>query len=132
MHNLINIFQMNKQAKHLRKNQTDAERLLWNRLRNRQLCNCKFRRQHEIGSYIVDFICLESKLIIELDGSGHILKKEHDANRTNYLESLGYNVIRFWNNEVVQELDNVLNAIYQEIVGNPSPQPSPLTTGERE
>ena len=94
MHNLINIFQMNKQAKHLRKNQTDAERLLWNRLRNRQLCNCKFRRQHEIGSYIVDFICLESKLIIELD--------------------------------------NVLNAIYQEIVDTPSPQPSPLTTGERE
>ena len=132
MHNLINIFQMNKQAKHLRKNQTDAERLLWNRLRNRQLCNCKFRRQHEIGSYIVDFICLESKLIIELDGSGHILKKEHDANRTNYLESLGYKIIRFWNNEVLQELDNVLNAIYQEIVGNPSPQPSPLTTGERE
>lgn len=122
---------MLEKAKNLRKNQTDAERLLWNSLRNRQLANKKFRRQHVVGPYIVDFVCLETKLVIEIDGGQHLEQMDYDENRTTYLQSLGYKVIRFWNNEVLRETDAVLNAIYVAIADSSSPQPSPLT-GERE
>jgi len=79
----------------LRENQTDAERLLWQRLRNRQIAACKFRRQHEIAPYIVDFVCVQRKLIIEVDGGQHAEQVAQDSRRTRFLEALGYKVLRF-------------------------------------
>lgn len=116
-------------AKNLRKESTEAETLLWRHLRNRQINNAKFRRQHIIGSYIVDFVCLEKNLIIELDGGHHSEQKKNDDIRTSSLESQGYNVIRFWNDEVLNQIKYVLEAILHELNKHPSPQPSPLKGG---
>ena len=116
---------MKSLTKALRKNQTDAEKRLWSHLRNRQLSGCKFRRQHEIGNYIVDFVCLEKKLIIELDGGQHANQNRYDCQRSAILESLGYTVIRFWDNEVLTQTQNVLEAIHKTLIDNPSPPPSP-------
>jgi very-short-patch-repair endonuclease len=107
---------MKQLARSLRKQQTEAERLLWSRLRNRQLQGCKFRRQQPIGPYIADFLSLEPKLIIELDGGQHAEQQEQDNQRTRYLQALGYRVLRFWNHEVLNDLDAVLEAIRIEIV----------------
>lgn len=112
---------MKEFARALRKNQTEAERLMWSRLRNRQLLNCKFRRQQTIGPYIADFLCLEPKLIIELDGGQHADQQQYDELRSQYLQQMGYRVVRFWNNEVLQELDAVLEAIRLVVVNTPSP-----------
>ena len=112
---------MKEKTRYLRKNQTDAEKLLWRHLRNRQIANSKFRRQHEIGSYIVDFICIEQLLIIEIDGGQHAEQITYDAKRTAYLETQGYNVIRFWNNDVINDMDAVLNKIYEILLNQPSP-----------
>jgi len=79
---------------------TDAERLFWWKVRNREFGNHKFRRQHPIGSYVVDFVCLEKRVIVELDGSGHSLSVDEDRLRTEWLNSVGYQVIRFWNFEL--------------------------------
>lgn len=116
-------------ARLLRSCQTDAELLLWQKLRNRQLLNTKFRRQHVIGRYIVDFVCLEKKLVIEIDGSQHIEQQLYDQQRTRYLVARGYEVIRFWNTEVLKELDSVLDVIYSRLV---NPHPNPLPERERE
>ena len=97
-------------ATQLRKEPTPAERKLWAVIRNDQM-GVNFRRQHAIGKYIPDFVCLEKKLIIELDGSQHLEQQEYDQERTKYLESLGYKVIRFWNNEVTKNIDGVILAI---------------------
>ena len=86
-----------KKAKELRRNQTEAEAKLWSCLRNHQLNNVGFRRQHAIGNYIVDFCAPRRKLIIELDGGQHLEQEEYDAERTEFLESRGYKVLRFWN-----------------------------------
>ena len=94
----------------LRKELTPAERKLWALIRNDQL-GVNFRRQHAIGNYIPDFVCIEKKLIIELDGSQHLEQEEYDEERTKYLNSLGYKVIRFWNNEVTNNIDGVILAI---------------------
>ena len=102
-------------ARMLRKNQTDAERALWQRLRNRQLLGVKFRRQVPIKGYIADFAALEIKLIIELDGSQHIDNKAADEFRTGFLQCEGYKVIRFWNDDVLLRIDGVLEAIFQAI-----------------
>ena len=118
-------------ARTLRKNQTDAENWLWRNLRNRDLGGWKFRRQYWIGNYIVDFVCVEKKLIIELDGGQHAIQVEQDDQRSEFLKGKGYQVIRFWNNEVLQEGEAVLNVILSHL-NNPSPQPSPLKSGERE
>jgi len=88
-------------ARMLRKNQTDAERMLWQRLRNRQLLGIKFRRQMPIKGYVADFAAMEIKLIIELDGSQHIDNKEADEFGTGFLQREGYKVIRFWNDDVL-------------------------------
>ena len=113
---------MKELARALRRNQTDAEKLLWNRLRSRQLENCKFRRQQIIGPYIADFLCLEPKIVIELDGGQHSEQIEKDRLRTQYLESLGYRVLRFWNNDVLRDVDSVLEAIRLAVLGSiPSP-----------
>ena len=108
----------NPQTKHkaiqLRKESTPAEARLWSRIRNDQL-GITFRRQHAIGKYIVDFCAPRRKLIIELDGSQHLDRQEYDQQRTLYLESLGYRVLRFWNNEVASQIDRVLEVIWGEI-----------------
>jgi very-short-patch-repair endonuclease len=96
----------------LRKDPTPAERKLWSRIRNDQL-GVTFRRQHAVGNYIPDFVCIEKKLIIELDGSQHLEQEEYDEERTKYLNSLGYKVIRFWNNDVMKNMDGVILALIQ-------------------
>lgn len=95
-------------ARNLRQNPTDAERTLWEKIRNRQLIDAKFRRQHPIGKYIVDFVCLKCRLVVEVDGGQHTENSEHDAQRTHELNELGFTVVRYWNNEVLTNLDGVL------------------------
>ena len=102
-------------AKNLRKSNSDAERWLWSALRDRRLLRYKFRRQYIIEPYIVDFVCLSKKLIIELDGSQHAERQEYDAKRTIFLESKGFKVMRFWNNVILSEKENVLSAIIHEL-----------------
>ena len=97
-------------AGELRKEPTPAESKLWSRIRNDQL-GVTFRRQHAVGNYIPDFCSPKAKLIIELDGSQHLEQEEYDKERTKYLESLGYKVIRFWNNDVTNNIDGVVLAI---------------------
>lgn len=107
-------------ARSLRKSFTDAELKLWQLLKNRNLKNFKFRRQHPVGPYIADFACLERKLIIELDGGQHADNVAHDSRRTAYLESIGYRVIRFWNNDVLTKTESVMQAIH-DALDHPSP-----------
>jgi len=102
-------------SRQLRKNQTDAEKLLWYSLRNRRFFNLKFRRQQIMGKYIVDFICLDPKIIIELDGGQHSTHLSYDQNRTGYLNQRGFKVLRFWNHEVLGNLEGVLNNIGREM-----------------
>ncbi|WP_019868156.1 endonuclease domain-containing protein [Methylovulum miyakonense] len=116
---------MKELARALRKNQTDAEKLLWYRLRNRQLEDCKFRRQQVIGSNIADFLCLEPKLIIELDGGQHATQQDQDEQRTRFLESLGYRVLRFWNHDVIRDIESVLEAIRLVVNELSEKKPSP-------
>ena len=110
-------------AKSLRSNQTDAEIKLWYHLRAHRFFGLKFKRQKPIGIYIVDFVCLEQKLIIELDGGQHAESVEYDELRTQFLENAGYKVLRFWNNQVLQEMESVLEAIRIEITLSPTPLP---------
>ena len=98
-------------AKELRKNQTDAEKVLWNKLRNRQINGYKFRRQVPVGAYIVDFMCVSVKLIIELDGGQHAEQQDYDQKRSAYLETKSFQVIRFWNNEILTNIDGVLDSL---------------------
>ena len=98
-------------AKELRKHQTDAEKKLWYYLRNRNFAGYKFRRQFVVDRYIVDFLCHELQLVIEIDGSQHIEQVLYDETRTNYLNACGLRVIRFWNHDVLQEIDSVLEAL---------------------
>jgi very-short-patch-repair endonuclease len=102
-------------ARMLRKNQTDAERILWQRLRNRQIPGVKFRRQMPIKGYVADFAAVEIRLIIELDGSQHIDNKAADEFRTGFLQREGYKVIRFWNYDVLLRIDYVLEFIFQAV-----------------
>ena len=106
-------------ARNLRRKQTDAERKLWSILRGRQFENSKFRRQEPIGKYIVDFVSLDRALIIELDGGQHNQQSEmeKDETRTKWLERKGFRVIRFWNNDVLQNIDGVASKIL-EILNN--------------
>jgi len=119
-------------ARKLRKNMTDVERLLWRYLRNRQLGEWKFRRQHAIGPFIVDFVCVEKKLVIEADGGQHAQNLETDNKRSEYLREKGYQIIRFWNHEILQEPEAVLNTIFLLLSENISPHPIPLPKGEGE
>ena len=98
-------------ARLLRKNSTIVERKLWYRLRSRNFLNLKFRRQELVGDFIVDFICYEKKLIIELDGGRHNENEAKDIKKTKALEKEGYKVLRFWNNEVMNNIDGVLTII---------------------
>ena len=98
-------------ARRLRKQLTEAEKRLWRRLRGKQIAGCKFRRQHPLGPYIVDFACIERGLVVELDGGQHMDREKEDAERTRCIEQNGFSVLRFWDNKVFEELDAVVEAI---------------------
>ena len=98
-------------ARILRKNQTDAEAALWQKLRGRGLENYKFRRQVPVGPYVADFLCKEAKLIVEIDGSQHLAQVEYDQYRDAFLRASGYEVVRFWNNEVLTNVNGVLESL---------------------
>jgi very-short-patch-repair endonuclease len=117
-------------ARGLRQTMTDAERVLWRHLRNRQLSGFKFRRQHEVDRYIVDFVCTEALLIVELDGGQHADEVEYDERRTQQLQAMGYRVLRFWNNDVLSDIQSVLEVVLGA-TARVSPHPNPLPAGER-
>lgn len=114
-------------AKSMRHSSTNAEQLMWQLLRAKRFMNLKFRRQHVITSYIVDFYCHEIGLVIELDGSQHGTDDaiEYDAERTKFLEALGLRVVRYWNNEVLLETDDVLDDLWKVCLGLKSKNTSP-------
>jgi very-short-patch-repair endonuclease len=120
-------------ARRLRRDQTDAERKLWFRLRDRPLSGLKFWRQMPVGRFVVDFCREAARLIIEVDGGQHGERLEQDADRTRILEAMGYLVLRFWNNDVLQNIDGVAETIVNTLnqTSNP-PHPDPLPNGERE
>ena len=103
-------------SKKLRKEMTASERQLWKRLRCRQVEGLYFRRQCPIGPYIVDFVCLEKMLVVEIDGSQHMSQQDADQSRTEWLQRHGFRVLRFWNNEVLRELDAVLESIRSSLL----------------
>ena len=102
--------QLRNDVRRLRREQTEAESLLWQNLRAKRLGGAKFRRQHLIGDHIVDFCCLRSRLVIEIDGGQHTEDTENDAARTARLEARGFKVIRFWNDNVLRNLEGVLTS----------------------
>lgn len=104
---------LNTFARELRNNSTDTERLLWRYLRNSQIEGIKFRRQQPIEAYIVDFVSFEKRLVIELDGGQHADNFEYDEQRSDCLRANGFVVLRFWNNEVIENIDGVLEVIRQ-------------------
>ena len=115
-------------ARKLRNNSTDAERALWQRLRARQLGNTRFNRQVCVGTFICDFVARTPKLIVELDGGQHAVAGSEDERRTRFLESQGYHVLRFWNHDVIGNLDGVVEAI--KLALSALPQPLPQAGGE--
>ncbi len=108
-----------QKARQLRRNLTDAERRLWSILRDRKLQGYKFRRQHPIGLYIVDFACAELWLVIEADGGQHA-DNLYDERRTAWLESQGWRILRFWNNDILTNAEGVRETILLEVQRNPS------------
>lgn len=109
-------------AKEMRKQMPDAEALLWKLIRNRNIAQAKFRRQHPVGRYILDFYCDEKKLAIELDGSQHAEQSAYDSQRDAYLNSQGIQVLRFWNNQMLLETEAVLEVIYQALTASEEPK----------
>jgi len=103
-----------EKARDLRKGTTPAERRLWSLLRGRSLNGHKFRRQHPLGWFIVDFVCLERRLIVEVDGGQHA-ENPNDERRTAWLEAQGWRVVRFWNNEAIENLDGVAETILRHL-----------------
>jgi adenine-specific DNA-methyltransferase len=110
-------------SRQLRRRSTDVERLLWRRLRDRQLAGAKFRRQHPIGPYIVDFLCLEQRLVIELDGGQHARRSRQDARRDQWLESRGYRILRFWNSDAMRNVEGVLHRISEVLERDADSEP---------
>jgi len=123
--NTINI------ARNLRKRFTDAEKLLWRYLRAKQLEGFKFRRQQPIGNYIVDFVCFEKRVVIEVDGGQHAVERKKDKERDNWLKGQDLKVLRFWNNEVLTNTRGVLEVIREHCLSHP-PLESPIKGGEEE
>jgi very-short-patch-repair endonuclease len=115
---------MLEKAKYLRTNQTDAEKRLWYHLRAHRFMGLKFKRQKPIGRYIVDFVCMERRLIIEIDGGHHADAALKDQQRDAWLRGQGYAVLRFWNNEVMQQLEGVLEQIRYAVSLSPTPSPA--------
>jgi very-short-patch-repair endonuclease len=102
-------------VKFLRQNSTAAEMLLWHQLRRKRVGNLRFRRQYRVSPYVVDFVCLAARLVVEVDGDSHDLTYEDDQHRTQWLEGQGFRVIRFWNHEVSGNLDGVVRTIEIEL-----------------
>jgi very-short-patch-repair endonuclease len=117
-----------QRSRHLRAQMTDAEILLWFRLRGKRAGGHRFRRQVPLGPYIVDFACIKAQLVVEVDGSQHLNSKE-DQERTAWLESRNFRVLRFWNNDVLQQTDSVLEAIGVALLQAPT-LPSPRGGGK--
>ncbi|WP_183462819.1 endonuclease domain-containing protein [Microbulbifer rhizosphaerae] len=113
-------------ARSLRSNATDAEQKLWYHLRAHRFMGLKFKRQKPIGRYIVDFVCLQPKLIIELDGGQHMNQEKYDQHRDSWLQEQGFTVLRFWNNQILSETSAVLDTIRREVLAL-SPTPSPAS-----
>ncbi|HEY7743918.1 MAG TPA: endonuclease domain-containing protein [Burkholderiales bacterium] len=107
----------------LRQHMTDAERRLWRSLQRKQLGGYKFRRQHPFGDFIIDFVCLEAKLAVEVDGGQHA--EDVDAARSRFLERAGFRILRFWNNDVLRDTEAVVEAIYRALQDTPHPHPHP-------
>ena len=115
--------QLIKFAKSMRRQPTNAEALIWAALRGARMQGFKFKRQQPIGPYIVDFVCFEYGLIIEIDGGQHAEDVSADQHRSNWLQSQGFRILRFWNNEVIERRDDVLESIIRALREYPSPQP---------
>jgi very-short-patch-repair endonuclease len=116
-----------RRARQLRGNQTDPERVLWSQLRARRLNGLRFRRQFPIGNFIADFCCKEYQLVIELDGGQHAEQQiiKNDGRRTQLIENRGYKVLRFWNNEVLTNMDGVLESIFEAVARQKPQRPLP-------
>jgi very-short-patch-repair endonuclease len=127
---------LKERARQLRHDQTEVEKKLWARLRARQINGVKFRRQHPIGPFIADFCCFEQRLVVELDGGQHASKTADDQRRSASLAKRGYRVLRFWDNEVMENIDGVLQQIAESlgepsVNSEPSPVPSPRGRGSK-
>ena len=112
-------------ARELRNNPTDAERVLWGQLRFWQLDGYKFRRQQPLGRYIVDFVCLEKRVIVELDGGQHAQQASLDAERDRWLRDEGFTILRFWNHDVLKNVGAVKELIYKTLESTPYLNPPP-------
>ena len=112
----MSVNRMTPLARTLRRNATDVEAKLWQHLKGRQLEGAKFRRQLPIARFVADFACEEVRLVVELDGGQHAERAEHDRNRSEILEAHGYTVLRFWNSDVTENLDGVLEEIRRAIL----------------
>ena len=117
-------------ARDLRANATEAERLLWRHLSARQVAGVRFNRQVPIGPYICDFVARSAKLVVEVDGGQHGRRTDEDATRTRYLEALGFTVVRFWNDDVIERTEGAVQAIAAALAALPSPGPSRRREGE--
>ncbi|MCY4394493.1 MAG: endonuclease domain-containing protein [Rhodospirillaceae bacterium] len=120
-----------KLARRLRKQPTDAENRLWYFLHKKQLDGLRFKRQEPIGNYVADFVCPTLKLIVEVDGGQHGIEVEKDEARTAWLESQGYTVIRFWNNEVMENIEGVLATVREEVAALKGNRTTPPSTSLR-
>jgi len=120
---ISNLFSTKAHRQELRRNATPQEIILWSRLKNNQL-GYKFRRQHSFGKYIADFYCPKLRLVIEIDGSQHLEQEKYDTGRTNFFESYGLQVLRFWNSEINTNLEGVMAAIL-EFCEKTTPPPTP-------
>jgi very-short-patch-repair endonuclease len=117
--------EIRRRARQLRKNATDAERLLWQKLRLWQVDGFKFRRQQPVGQYIVDYVCLEKRLVIEVDGGQHAENTNYDTQRDDWLRDQGFVVLRFWNHDVLKNIDGVMEQIIESLKSTPFLNPSP-------
>ncbi len=117
MNYILNTPELKVRRQELRRNQTDAEKRLWEKLRNKGIEGIKFYRQHSVGPYILDFYSPQMRLAIELDGSQHTeeINREYDAARTEYLKAHGVEVIRFWNNDIMRNIGSVLQRIAEKV-----------------
>ncbi len=126
----VRVMSQISRARQMRRQSTDAERVLWSKLRDRRMMNCKFRRQFPTGRYIADFVCRKHNLIIEIDGGHHADQQDYDAVRTEWLRSQGFDALRYWDNDVLTQLESVLESIGNALKKrgasySPPPQPSP-------
>lgn len=117
--------QARNRARALRRRMTEAEKHLWFHLRGHRLGDYKFRKQAPIGRYVADFVCLAERLVVEVDGGGHQLQTSADQVRDRWLNANGYRVLRFWNNDVLGNIEAVLTAIVSELGAGAGPLPSP-------